>query len=146
MNPRTASDALTAAISFLWYAAPDLMPDRTSRIAARTALLVGGTTAVLVIERDELTQAAALPTGEQVAEPSDRPTEAPSNAEVTGGIAAVVASGLVVDQLMRRLSRRRVAQGRRFAHLPSAVIAAGYTLAVTPWMRRIEARLAPAAD
>lgn len=132
------NDALTAALAFGWYAAPDVLPERRSRIAAKTALLVGGSVLMGLLERDALAELTAQAPSEGE---SQRESEREPLAPAMRDVAAVVVSGLVVDQVMRRISRHRRAQGKRFAHLPAAVLATGYTLATAPWMRRIEERV-----
>ncbi|CAM3289289.1 hypothetical protein NODU109028_09595 [Nocardioides dubius] len=141
------TDALTAALAFGWYAAPDVLPERRSRIAAKAALLVGGSLLMGLLERDALAELTAeAPSAGSGEQPDSSRSSAPTEPEVPlapamRDVAAVVVSGLVVDQVMRRISRHRRARGKRFAHLPAAALATGYTLATAPWMRRIEDRV-----
>lgn len=113
------ADLLLGATTFLWYATPDLLPDRRARTVVKAGLLAGGAAIVARAMREE------GPTPE----PAEHAGAEDLDPRVVAAAGAAAVAALAVSALAERgIHRGAQALGR--AGLPAPHVAVGLLLGV----------------
>ncbi len=106
----------TAALTYAWYAMPDLVRCRFARGVLKTGLLVGATAAAIPLLKDHPATPGQDEWDALIAEPGK------TAALIGGGLVASTAFPVWAEKKSNARGERRRARGKRWAHAGPAVL------------------------